>query len=52
MMETTNRQIEGLLEAVLIIHEKSESEHEFEEAIRRIQSTIEKGATPADQDKR
>lgn len=52
MMETTNRQIEGLLEAVLIIHEKSEDQQEFEEAIRRIQSTIEKGATEAEQAKR
>lgn len=52
-METMERkETLGLLEAVLIIDEKSKTKEEFKEAVRRIQRTIEKGVTEADQDQR
>ena len=52
MIETNSKETLGLLEAVLIIDEKSETKEEFKEAIRRIQRTIEKGVTEAEQDNR
>ena len=52
MNEVSKSETLGLLEAVLIINEKSETKEEFEKAIRRIQKTIEKGVTEADQDQR
>ena len=52
MNEMTNRQIEGLLEAILIIEEALNDREEFQKAVRRIQQTIEKGATEPDQGNR
>ena len=52
-METMERkETLGLLEAVLIIDEKSKTKEEFKEAVRRIKKTIEKGVTEADLDQR
>lgn len=53
MNELNSKETLGLLEAILIIDEKSETKEEFKEAVRRIQNTIEKGVTEeADQSTR
>lgn len=43
--EMTNRQVIGLLEAILIIQEEVSNQNDFKGAIRRIQESIEKGVT-------
>lgn len=44
----TGRETQGLLEAVIIIEELANDRQKFQEAIRKIQSTIEHGVSKKD----
>lgn len=53
MKRMTNKQAAALVSAIRIIHRLAKNDEEFEEAIKEIQETIEKGVTAnADQAKR